>query len=221
MKQLLAFTGLLFVIGIASFLYRNTMERPGSLVPPVACTMEAKICPDGSSVGRSGASCSFAPCALPNVELPLANISFALPSGYTLDADLPLDDGDIAAYSKPATLDWPAHAIVVSRFPVAEGETAEEVILANTRYQPADEQATDLSRFKDVPVTGKTFKETLNERFEGLVHTSYFLVRESDVLRFEVIEKGVQNWTDASLDIRTLPEHQALLGMLRTLQSTP
>ena len=27
-----------------------------------ACTMEAKMCPDGSYVGRSGANCEFAPC---------------------------------------------------------------------------------------------------------------------------------------------------------------
>ncbi|KKS26228.1 MAG: hypothetical protein UU87_C0003G0148 [Parcubacteria group bacterium GW2011_GWA2_42_11] len=27
-----------------------------------ACTMEAKICPDGSSVGRTGANCEFAAC---------------------------------------------------------------------------------------------------------------------------------------------------------------
>ena len=29
------------------------------------CTMEAKICPDGSSVGRVRPSCEFAPCPLP------------------------------------------------------------------------------------------------------------------------------------------------------------
>lgn len=29
---------------------------------PVACTMEAKLCPDGSSVGRSGPNCEFAAC---------------------------------------------------------------------------------------------------------------------------------------------------------------
>jgi len=29
---------------------------------PVACTMEAKLCPDGSSVGRIGPKCEFAPC---------------------------------------------------------------------------------------------------------------------------------------------------------------
>ena len=31
----------------------------------VACTMEAKICPDGSSVGRIPPSCEFAPCPTP------------------------------------------------------------------------------------------------------------------------------------------------------------
>ncbi|MBI5071992.1 hypothetical protein HZB93_03850 [Candidatus Falkowbacteria bacterium] len=33
---------------------------------PVACTMEAKICPDGSSVGRTGPKCEFSPCPLPS-----------------------------------------------------------------------------------------------------------------------------------------------------------
>jgi hypothetical protein len=28
----------------------------------VACTMEAKLCPDGSAVGRSGPKCEFTPC---------------------------------------------------------------------------------------------------------------------------------------------------------------
>lgn len=28
----------------------------------VMCTMDAKLCPDGSSVGRSGPNCEFAPC---------------------------------------------------------------------------------------------------------------------------------------------------------------
>ena len=37
---------------------------PGEWFVPgqVACTMEAKICPDGSSVGRTGPNCEFAAC---------------------------------------------------------------------------------------------------------------------------------------------------------------
>lgn len=33
-------------------------EQPGG----VMCTTEAKICPDGTGVGRTGPNCEFAPC---------------------------------------------------------------------------------------------------------------------------------------------------------------
>lgn len=40
---------------------------PPEPMPPVdppdrMCTMDAKICPDGSAVGRTGPNCEFAPC---------------------------------------------------------------------------------------------------------------------------------------------------------------
>ncbi len=35
---------------------------PAEEQAPIACTREAKICPDGSSVGRSGPACEFTPC---------------------------------------------------------------------------------------------------------------------------------------------------------------
>ena len=38
-----------------------------------ACTLEAKICPDGSSVGRTGPNCEFAAC--PSVFIRLDKIS--------------------------------------------------------------------------------------------------------------------------------------------------
>lgn len=36
--------------------------RPSNKNEPVACTQEAKQCPDGSYVGRTGPDCAFAPC---------------------------------------------------------------------------------------------------------------------------------------------------------------
>lgn len=53
--------------------YYSTQEPANDYVPvtkkintdtqnPIACTMEAKICPDGSAVGRQGPNCDFAPC---------------------------------------------------------------------------------------------------------------------------------------------------------------
>ena len=32
------------------------------ILEPVMCAMEAKLCPDGSSVGRTGPNCEFAEC---------------------------------------------------------------------------------------------------------------------------------------------------------------
>jgi PBP1b-binding outer membrane lipoprotein LpoB len=51
MKKILIFS--LFVIVIISGC---------SKIHPKACTEEAKICPDGSAVGRTGPNCEFTPC---------------------------------------------------------------------------------------------------------------------------------------------------------------
>lgn len=63
-KELGAGVALLVLLALAGFLYRNAITRP--LTPSgsgqVACTQEAKLCPDGTAVGRSGPDCAFAPC---------------------------------------------------------------------------------------------------------------------------------------------------------------
>jgi hypothetical protein len=38
------------------------IPAPASAPDLVACTNEAKICPDGTAVGRTGSNCVFAPC---------------------------------------------------------------------------------------------------------------------------------------------------------------
>lgn len=40
---------------------KKTAEAPIT-EEAVACTMEVKVCPDGSSVGRTGPKCEFAAC---------------------------------------------------------------------------------------------------------------------------------------------------------------
>lgn len=48
----------------AYFLGKNNSNQQ------VACTQEAKICPDGSSVGRTGPQCEFSPCPTDQVGNP-------------------------------------------------------------------------------------------------------------------------------------------------------
>ncbi len=54
------------IIGIALWITlenRRTGQNGGDT--QVACTMDAKMCPDGSAVGRTGSNCEFAECPTP------------------------------------------------------------------------------------------------------------------------------------------------------------
>ena len=51
----LIIVGVLALGGGIFFLVKNLQK-------PIACTQEAKICPDGSAVGRTGPNCEFSPC---------------------------------------------------------------------------------------------------------------------------------------------------------------
>lgn len=41
---------------------REIEQTPRDPEQPVFCTLDAKICPDGTAVGRTGPNCEFAPC---------------------------------------------------------------------------------------------------------------------------------------------------------------
>ncbi|MDO8602176.1 MAG: Gmad2 immunoglobulin-like domain-containing protein [bacterium] len=51
--------GVIIVIAITAFAVIQNKNIPDNLI---ACTMEAKLCPDGSAVGRQGPNCEFAKC---------------------------------------------------------------------------------------------------------------------------------------------------------------
>ncbi len=219
MKQLIAGVVLLLVIGIGAFLYRNALEHP-AVTPPVttACAQEAKLCPDGTSVGRTGPNCEFAVCAFPNAEDTTIGISFVVPAGYTANADaIGADETLRAVFDKPSKGEVP-HTIVIRTFPIPEGKTANDVILAKTMYESSGNMAKAMSEFKVKIINGHTFYGVVVERFEGQVHSVYYLPRANDVLRFEVLEKDV-DWTNPKLVVEDLPEHKALLALLTTLQT--
>ncbi|MEI8103335.1 MAG: hypothetical protein WCG84_00305 [Candidatus Moraniibacteriota bacterium] len=84
------------LIGIAFFLGRESVQFNGNsgddtilgptpLLPDqIMCTKEAKLCPDGSYVGRSGPNCEFTPCSGSDPGLipePLPDGPYTEPSG--------------------------------------------------------------------------------------------------------------------------------------------
>lgn len=218
MKQLFALTVALAIFGFAGFMYRNALEHPNEPMP-IACTMEARLCPDGTSVGRSGPSCEFSACAFPNTEDKTIGIAFAVPSGYVSNPEaIGSDESLRAVFDKTSNGSVP-HSIIVRRFFIPEGKSGEEVVVANTMLEPSGNTAKSIKEFKPVILNGKTYHTIVLERFEGQVHSAYYLVRASDVLKFEVLEKEVSSWTDPALVVSNLPEHRALQTLLATLQT--
>ena len=224
MKQLLAGIVLILVLGLGGFLYRNEVERPAvsgsqqgtGASNGGACTDEAKICPDGSAVGRTGPSCTFAVCPPPNAELTIGSTTFdfVLPEGYQ-KATNASGNSLIAEYDQSGTS---GSVIKIYEYAIPTGEGPSQVMLANTTLDPSGLQATSTSEFTQATEGKNTFSGIQIGRFEGQVQTAYYLPQANDVLRFDIIEKNVTNWTDPSLNVSTLPQHQALQQMLATLE---
>ena len=60
MKKYAIFVAAIVLVVFAAFWVVG--ERSGSMGGEKACTAEAKICPDGTAVGRTGPNCEFAAC---------------------------------------------------------------------------------------------------------------------------------------------------------------
>ncbi|HEY0010967.1 MAG TPA: hypothetical protein VGB97_03600 [Candidatus Paceibacterota bacterium] len=221
MKELLFGIVLILVLGIGGFVYRNVLERPDiGLNLPQECNADAKVCPNGATLGRSEPGCAFPACPLPNIELATLGIAFALPPGYVENRNAPMPGDDlIAAYEKASVTTGVPHVIVLRRYAIPAGKTANDVMLAETSYDTSGEPVKAMSEFTPVAIGGRNFYRITTDRFEAQVHTVYYLPRASDVLRFEVLELDVTNWTDPSLVVTDLPEHRALTTLLEKLQT--
>lgn len=215
-KTLLLGIVFIILIGIGGLIYRNAVEHPSE---PIACPLDAKVCPDGTTVGRTGTACEFPVCPPPNVVLDPIGIAFAVPAGYTEGRD----GGDgtqnlLVAYS-PGGINATdtAPRIEIWRYPIDASSTALETIKA-TAIGGASGAPVPSTAYSSAVIGGHRFTIVSIERFEGVVDTAYYLARTSDVLRFDAIDRGVADWTSPRLDVSTLPAQSALRSMLATLQ---
>ena len=58
---ILIILGIIIILGIAAGIYFSSQKNKINK-GDIACTEEAKICTDGSAVGRSGPNCEFSKC---------------------------------------------------------------------------------------------------------------------------------------------------------------
>lgn len=75
------------LIGLAITLSGCTLpwQKPATN-NPVACTEEAKLCPDGSAVGRQGPNCEFVECPVATTTLNIPSTQIANPASVNCKA---------------------------------------------------------------------------------------------------------------------------------------
>jgi hypothetical protein len=205
---------LIIIVGIGGLVYRNAVEHPSQ---PITCPLDAFVCPDGTSVARTGSSCVFLECPSPNVSLSDIGISFAIPTGFIVEA-LP-DMTSVAAYQlpAPATASTSLASVVIHRYMIEASSTALATI-EQTAIGGASGAPVSATSFSSTILGGRRFTVVSIERFEGVIDTAYYLARSTDVLRFDAINRGA-DWTNPSLDVATLPANVALIKLLTTLQA--
>ena len=71
MKTKIIVSSVLVFLVLAGLILALKREKKVAIENPdnVVCTMDAKMCPDGSYVGRSGPNCEFKACPVSNVKV--------------------------------------------------------------------------------------------------------------------------------------------------------
>lgn len=211
MKSLLFGIALIIVLGFGGLVYRNAVERPNR---PIACPMDARVCPDGTAVARTGSDCTFPVCPLPNISLTDIGISFAIPEGF-VTSELS-DSSSVAAYEITPSASTSAAYITIRRYAISASSTALATI-QQTAIGGASGLPVPITFFSSSILGTHRYTVVNIERFEGVINTAYYLARNEDVLRFDAMDTGA-DWTNPNLDISTLRAHSALKQMLVTLQ---
>lgn len=205
---------LILLVGVGGFLYRSHIEVPTG---PIACTADAKVCPDGTGLGREGPECRFPTCPPPNVELASARIAFAIPVGYAKDTGrFSSDPATVAAYVSPSN-ENPVDVIIVRRYIPKTEQSVAEFIRENAIMDPSGLPAPPTA-FTSTTISRRNYSVVQIGRFEATVSVAYYLDRQSELLRFDAVSLSVPDWTDPKLDVTKLKAQQDLRTLLDTLQ---
>jgi hypothetical protein len=73
---------ILVICGIGALMITFILTQTPAVAPEIGCTLEAKICPDGSAVGRTGPNCEFTPCSVESASSPDNLIVIDTPKPY-------------------------------------------------------------------------------------------------------------------------------------------
>lgn len=186
MKELLLGVVLIILLGLGSFLYQNAIKE-NSPAGPIACTLEARVCPDGSAVGRTGPSCEFEAC-------PSDAVTYTPPRGFidTLPLLSSMVVGRVGFYTKePNTI---SNSITVFVHKTSPERSFENVLLEEVILSPSDLRPESLDKFEKVTVGDREVYQIINERFEATVEITYAIELEGYAVLVALRDISVENW---------------------------
>lgn len=169
-NKILFIISAVLLIGGASYYAWSTLSPTPE---PVSCTLEAKQCPNGSYVGRTGPNCEFAPC--PNGN----DTSWKTFTDDALGISFKYPENPVANKYMEAT-DWPPHVQVLNE-PFTCTEAGSEIDRAGQTLQQT--------------VSGRTYCVTkVTEGAAGSTYTQYAYAfpKDSKTLIFTFTIRYVQ-----------------------------
>ncbi|HEX7017538.1 MAG TPA: hypothetical protein VF209_01365 [Patescibacteria group bacterium] len=153
-----------YYLGKSASKNNSSSDNPIVMASPsaeqgVACTMDAKVCPDGSSVGRSGPNCEFAACPSEtengNKQYSHESFKFSYPSNWTLS-----DTQTNKVFFDQNNLDGFDHGVLLEKkgemlfIGIDQGSSGAEVGGIFT----SDQEFTEYLKFRDeVTIQGKKY----------------------------------------------------------------
>lgn len=193
---------LAFLLAIIYLVSLNkTLNTPAPVPDGVACTMEAKICADGSAVGRSGPNCEFAAC--PPVLNNPGWLTTSTDDGLSFQYPEIIGDEYISAQA------WPLEVKLISKpfecvetgAEIKEGGVTLKKMIADKEYcvTKASEGAAG-SVYTTYDYATMMAEQTLNLKL---------LVREAQCANYDEPKKAACEIEQSSFDIDSLMDKMA------------
>lgn len=122
---------LLLILSGCQLPFFNTNADLPLINQPIACTMEAKLCPDGSAVGRTGPNCEFAPCPdeqtnPASLQAPIKNFQTRITKKffgtYVTPQNSPVQPEKFTGYHTGVDVEYTDVTEEVPVFAIADGE---------------------------------------------------------------------------------------------------
>lgn len=224
---------LVAIAGVAYYVSKHELVSMPLPVPPgeqIFCPADAKLCPDGSYVARSGPKCEFAAC--PGVASSTVWQIYQQPNeGWQIDypssvlTPETLDNGGgvlfqgYPFYTGPSDPE-PQVPVRIRVYQVATSSAQyQERIIGDVYFDASGEHPQSFSQFKEVVLGNHKFYYINSGIFEGVLSGNYYLVVPQGIYAFLFSSFGV-DWTNSQFNPDTEPMHVVVKQMLQTFRFT-